>query len=108
MKGTILDFLKLATEKPDLTEELVELAAKHGFEFSDEVSDEELETVAGGAWSRDDGLDMEQTEIKTDEADAAIAASEARISASRDQMTSLLLKMLASEASSTGTVKGMY
>ena len=48
MKGTILDFLKLATEKPDLTEELVELAAKHGFEFSDEVSDEDLEAVAGG------------------------------------------------------------
>ena len=49
MKGTILDFLKLASENPDLAEELIELATRHGFEFSDEVSDRELETVAGGA-----------------------------------------------------------
>ena len=49
MKGTILDFLKLASEKPDLAEDLVALATKHGFEFSDEVSDDELENVAGGA-----------------------------------------------------------
>lgn len=49
MKGTILDFLKLATEKPQLASELVELAGKYDFEFSDEVSDEELDGVAGGA-----------------------------------------------------------
>jgi hypothetical protein len=49
MKGTILDFLKLAAEKPELAQELVELTAKHEFEFTDEVSDEELERVAGGA-----------------------------------------------------------
>ena len=48
MKGTILDFLKLANEKPELAQELVDLAAKHDFEFSDEVSDEDLEKVAGG------------------------------------------------------------
>ncbi|MFC1639856.1 hypothetical protein ACFL3B_03720 [Gemmatimonadota bacterium] len=48
MKGPILDFLKLATEKPELAKELVELATKYDFEFSDEVSDEELEGVAGG------------------------------------------------------------
>ena len=48
MKGTILDFLKLATEKPELTKELVELATKYDFEFSDEVSDAGLDAVAGG------------------------------------------------------------
>ncbi len=48
MKGTMLDFLRLAAEKPELAEDLVELAAKHGFEFSDEVSEDELGEVAGG------------------------------------------------------------
>jgi hypothetical protein len=49
MKGTILDFLKLAAEKPELAKEMVELAGKYDFQFSDEVSDEELDGVAGGA-----------------------------------------------------------
>jgi hypothetical protein len=48
MKGTIIDFLKLATEKPELAQELVALATKHDFEFSDEVSDADLDAVAGG------------------------------------------------------------
>jgi hypothetical protein len=48
MKGTIVDFLKLAAEQPDLAKELVELAGRYDFEFSDEVSDEALDSVAGG------------------------------------------------------------
>jgi hypothetical protein len=48
MKGTILDFLKLAAEKPELAQELVDLAANYDFEFADEVRDEDLEGVAGG------------------------------------------------------------
>ena len=48
MKGTILDFLKLTTEKPELARELLELATKYEFEFTDEVSDIELDGVAGG------------------------------------------------------------
>jgi Mg2+ and Co2+ transporter CorA len=48
MKGTIFDLLKLAAEKPEVAKELAELAAKHGIEFSDEVSDDELAKVAGG------------------------------------------------------------
>ena len=48
MKGTILDFLKLVNEKPELANELTQLAAKYDFEFSDEVSDEQLDDVAGG------------------------------------------------------------
>jgi hypothetical protein len=51
MKGTILDFLRLAAEKPELARELVELAGKHDFEFTDEVSDEDLEEVTGGLMS---------------------------------------------------------
>jgi hypothetical protein len=49
MKGTLFDFLKLVEEKPELAKELVELAARYDFEFGDELTDEELETVAGGA-----------------------------------------------------------
>ena len=47
MKGTILDFLKLASEKPDLGKELIELAEKYDITFTDEVSDEELDAVTG-------------------------------------------------------------
>jgi len=49
MKGTIIDFLNQISRNPALAKEFAELAAKHGFEFTDEVSDEELESVAGGA-----------------------------------------------------------
>jgi hypothetical protein len=49
MQGTMLDFLKLATEKPQLAKELVELAEKYDFQFDDEVSDDQLEGVSGGA-----------------------------------------------------------
>lgn len=65
MKGTILDFLKLAAEKPEVAKELAELAAKHGIEFSDEVRDEELESVAGGLETMETvpgSLDMESLE----------------------------------------------
>ncbi|MFC1640266.1 hypothetical protein ACFL3B_05850 [Gemmatimonadota bacterium] len=49
MKGTILDFLNLSTEKPELAKALVELAARFDFEFnSEELSDAELESIAGG------------------------------------------------------------
>jgi len=48
MKGTILDFLQLAADEPTLAKELVELASKFDFEFTDEVSDNELDGVSGG------------------------------------------------------------
>ena len=54
MKGTIIDFLQLAADKPELAKDLVELASKYEFEFSDhELSEAELDQVAGGvsaAW----------------------------------------------------------
>ena len=51
LKGTILDFLRLAAEKPELAKDLVALAGKYDFQFSDEVSDEDLDGVSGGAVS---------------------------------------------------------
>ena len=42
MKVTIFDFLKLAEAKPDIANDLVQLAAKYEFECSDEVNDEDL------------------------------------------------------------------
>ena len=48
-KGTILDFLNLAAEKQELAHDLLELAAKHDFEFTvEELSDDELDSVSGG------------------------------------------------------------
>ena len=48
MKGSIIDLIKLANQNPELTQAIVDLAASYDFEFSDEVSDEALEGVAGG------------------------------------------------------------
>ena len=48
MKGTMIDFLLYLDGNEKLRQEIVEVANKHGFEFDDEVSDAELESVAGG------------------------------------------------------------
>jgi hypothetical protein len=48
MKGTTLDFLNLAAQKPELAKDLANLATKHGFQFSGELSDDDLESVSGG------------------------------------------------------------
>lgn len=49
MKGTFMDFLTLAAEKPELAKDLAALAAKHDFAFtSGELSEEDLEAIAGG------------------------------------------------------------
>ena len=56
MNGTILDFLRIVAEKPDLTKEFVELAARHDFEFTDEVSDEDLDKVVGGVVRQPSGF----------------------------------------------------
>jgi hypothetical protein len=48
MKGTFVDFLQLVVDTPELAKGLEELAASFDFEFSGELSDAELENVAGG------------------------------------------------------------
>ena len=50
MKGTMIDLIKLANQNPELTQAIIDLAASYDFEFSDEVSDEALEGVSGGAF----------------------------------------------------------
>ena len=52
MKGSIVDFLNLAIEKPELARALVELAARFDFEFTfDELGEDELDSVSGGTRS---------------------------------------------------------
>jgi hypothetical protein len=48
MKGTMIDFLLYLDGNEQLRKDIIEVANKHGFEFDDEVSDAELEVVAGG------------------------------------------------------------
>ena len=61
MKGTIFDFLKLVGENEELARGLVQLAAEHGFEFSDELNEEELGGISGGLSPQTTG-DDEQLE----------------------------------------------
>jgi hypothetical protein len=87
--------MKLATEKPELAKELVELATKHDFEFSDEVSDEELDGVAGGLLSINElslkALNEAFHDASSDLAAAAeeMEASQAAKSNLRDQLSDL-------------------
>ena len=48
MKGSFIDFIEFLSENEDLRKDIIDVAAKHGFEFSDEVSDVDLEAVVGG------------------------------------------------------------
>ena len=49
MKGTIIDFLQMAANNQALARELVELAARHGFQFdADQLQDADLAQVSGG------------------------------------------------------------
>jgi hypothetical protein len=48
MKGSLLDFLEFAGTNPELTKDIIELAAKYDFEFTEELSDDELDGVSGG------------------------------------------------------------
>jgi hypothetical protein len=56
-QGTMFDFLQLVEEDASLQQELVELAHRHGFEFvAEELTDDELDGVAGGGKSWEDAL----------------------------------------------------
>jgi hypothetical protein len=48
MKGTMLDFVMWAADKPEIATQMAELAARHGFELTDELSDEDLDGISGG------------------------------------------------------------
>jgi len=69
VKGTMLDFLKLVSEEPELAKGLAELAAKHDFEFSDEVPDRDLEAVAGGTLAPSKEMNIESVPQDDDASD---------------------------------------
>jgi len=72
MKGNFIDFLSYLNENDELRREVITIANKHGFEFDDEVSDEELESVAGGGFTvasvgslkQDTGTEENQTSFE--------------------------------------------
>ena len=70
MKGTMIDFLLYLDKNEKLRTEIVEVANKHGFQFNDEISDAELETVAGGALTPASLNDAISRNIRTGEESA--------------------------------------
>ena len=63
MKGTFIDFLEFLNENEDLRKDVVAVASKHGFEFSDEVSDAELDAVAGGIDTTFENFDQKSSQV---------------------------------------------
>jgi hypothetical protein len=55
-QGNFTDLLELATKDESLAKELRDLAARHGIELTDEVSDKDLDNVSGGSRKGADGL----------------------------------------------------
>jgi hypothetical protein len=68
MTGTILDFLNLVVDEPDLARDLLELASRYGFEFDDELDDEELAGVVGGTNPGEAGAGSKARTPKDEEA----------------------------------------
>ena len=97
MKGTILDFLNLAAENPALTKDLVDLATKHDFVFSAELSDEELDAVSGGCDGAASAEGMAELKALADEAMKAAAAAEAEQDAAQLAATQAHIKSLSAQ-----------
>lgn len=52
-RDALIQFFARLGQEPELQDQLVEFAAKHGFEFSaDELTDADLEKLAGGPTRR--------------------------------------------------------
>lgn len=74
MKGSFMDFMEFLNENEAFRKEVVEAASKHGFEFNDEVSDAELESVAGGADAQLANIDLQNTLQKQQQTIQAISS----------------------------------
>jgi hypothetical protein len=81
MKGTFVDFLQLVVDTPELAKGLEELAARFDFEFSDEVSDEELEDVAGGLTAATEPQQLSETAQTEQDASADTVMSAGQLAA---------------------------
>ena len=95
MKGTILDFLQLAAEQPELAKELVDLAARYGFEFADtgELDDDDLAQVAGGTGevttlSQMDQLHLQMAVDKRQQAITTLSNMLRQVSSTQDDIVS--------------------
>jgi hypothetical protein len=87
MKGTILDFLNLAAEKPELATELLKLATKYDFEFSDEeLSEAELDQVAGGATDTEMSLELLLPTVQKDQLEKVISNVMRALSSTQDSI----------------------
>ena len=67
MKGTIVDFLNLVAGNPDLAQDIIALAARYDFEFTDEIPLEELDHVAGGTTPQEETTAFENYDQKTNQ-----------------------------------------
>ena len=48
MRGTYADFLQLASRQPQLADELRRLAARFGFQFTEDLTGLDLDRITGG------------------------------------------------------------
>lgn len=87
MRGDIVDFLRLVEQNESLARDLAALAARYGFDFRTELSEEELEEISGGVTATTISSTDEKISSMDDKKSQLLSETEAEKDSSWSQLT---------------------